>query len=146
MLEVIPMIGHSVVDFDQTQLLQPQPGKKVRVMFPVGQQDDISRFEFKAQGYHIDSMGRIESEDDLFFRSRIDKFSDRLACSLDPFFNIPFDAIGHLFCKPVVASPTAAGGIIRIILVDGCNNLPRDQRRAGIVQIDGWLFIPPSFQ
>ncbi len=55
----------------------------------------------------------ISFSDPAWMNSAID-----LAGALDPLIGIPFNALGHLFGKPVMASSAAAGGIIRIILVD----------------------------
>ena len=115
-------------------------------MFPIAQKDYIPRFEFETQGYGIDGMGRVQCEDDLFIRARIDEFCDRASRSLDLPLGISFDAVVYLFGKPVMTSPAAAGGIVRIIFVDGCDDLPGDQRRAGVVQIYGRLAAAPPFQ
>ena len=58
-IENFPIIDPRVIDLDQARFLQPQPGKQVRVMFPVGQQDYISRLKLKTQGDRIDGMGCV---------------------------------------------------------------------------------------
>jgi hypothetical protein len=133
-------------DLDQPLFLQSQPGEQIRIVFPVGEQHRIAGLKGKAQGHRVDGMGRVQGKEDFFCRARMDEFGDELPGSLDAVAGISVDAIGHLFGKPVVASSAAAGGIVRVVLVHGRDDRPRHQRRAGIVQIEGRLPVPLSFQ
>ncbi len=144
--KVVVLVRVNVRDLYLAFVLESQPGKQVGVVLFIGEQDGVPRLEFVPERHDVDGVAGVLGEDDFFFRSGVDKLLDYPAGALDAFLFVSFYAVVNFLREPVPTPGAAAAGKAVVVVVYGLNDLPRDQCRAGVIEVDGGLAVAPVLQ
>ncbi len=62
-----------MVYIDESCFLQSQPGKQIRIVFFVAQQNNFPGLEPHSKGHHVDRMTGVQGKDDFFLGTGIDE-------------------------------------------------------------------------
>ena len=131
----------AIIDLDQPFFLQSEPRDEIRVMFPIGEQNNVAGTEGKTEGDHVNGLAGIGGEDDLLFGAGIDEVGDNPARAFYSPFRIAVNPRGDFIGKPMPAPVASAGRIFFIIIRHRPDDRLGNQRGASVIEIDGKLAV-----